>query len=231
MDPLAQLPLLRAADAQFADSLRALDETELRAPSLLPGWSRAHVAAHVALNGEAFRRVLRQVAAGEPASMYDSSEARDADIDRLASASAGALLERNQQVADDLVALLDQVEPAHWSARVTRLPGGGGMEFPLTGLLPRRLGEVSIHHADLGRAFTQHDWPAEFSAEVVDSRAPRHPSWAFEATDTGASWGVAGTAELVVRGSVADLAWWLTGRGTGSSLSTSTGELPEPPTF
>ena len=35
-----------------------LDEEQWHAPSLLPGWSRAHVATHIARNADALRRVL-----------------------------------------------------------------------------------------------------------------------------------------------------------------------------
>src|SRR6185312_14462807 len=68
--------LNRTVDALGADALAA--------PSLLPGWTRAHVVAHVALNGDALAGVLDAVLREEPVAMYESDEKRDSDIDELA---------------------------------------------------------------------------------------------------------------------------------------------------
>ena len=49
---------LDLATQRLLDAARVLPESELRAPSLLPGWSRAHVLAHVARNADAMRSLL-----------------------------------------------------------------------------------------------------------------------------------------------------------------------------
>src|ERR671910_2993240 len=61
-----------------------LSADDLGAPSLLPGWSRAHVVAHLALNGYALAAVVDGVARGETVAMYESDAQRDAEIDELA---------------------------------------------------------------------------------------------------------------------------------------------------
>lgn len=225
------LALLRTADDRWLITLASLTEPEVREPSLLPGWSRAHVAAHVTLNGEAFRRVLTAVLAGEPASMYDSNEARDADIEELSAAPLADLVTRSRGVAGELTALLGRLGPEHADVMVDRLAGvSGGVTFPVRGVLPRRLNEVWIHLADLGlpRA-TRADWPVEFTRALIAARAARYPGWAFAATDLPDRWGDAGAPTL--SGSAVDLAWWLTGRGDGEGLTSSTGALPEAPTY
>lgn len=228
---MTDLAALHDADDRFLTVVGGLNEQDLRAPSLLPGWSRGHVIAHVALNGEAYRGALRSVIAGEPACMYASAEARDRDIDVLAAASADELVARCGRVAAELLPLFDRLGPEHAEAVVSRLPDGTGMTFPADQALEKRLGEVWIHLADLGTpSFSHHDWPAPFSSSLVATRAGRHPEWAFEASDTEDRWGASASA-LVISGAVADLAWWLTGRGEGDGLTTSTGELPGPPRF
>src|SRR5690606_21685892 len=66
--------LLKAADG--------LDDADFAAPGTLPGWSRAHVTAHVAANAEALSNLVHWAATGEPTPMYASPEERAAGIER-----------------------------------------------------------------------------------------------------------------------------------------------------
>src|ERR1700693_1767896 len=58
---------------------RVLPELDLRAPSLLPGWTRAHVLAHLARNADAMRGLLIGARARQQRSAYASAQARDDD--------------------------------------------------------------------------------------------------------------------------------------------------------
>src|ERR1700733_15569183 len=94
MDP-AQRELndqIDLATQRLLDTARALAEPALRAPSLLPGWTRAHVLAHLARNADAMRNVLVGAGAGEERPAYDSQDARDDDIERGASQTAKELM-------------------------------------------------------------------------------------------------------------------------------------------
>ena len=71
---LPQIDETLLATTRYLQALTVLDDESVRRPSLLPGWARAHVVAHLSRNADAFTRVLGQVAAGEPASMYASRE-------------------------------------------------------------------------------------------------------------------------------------------------------------
>ncbi|MBP7002177.1 maleylpyruvate isomerase family mycothiol-dependent enzyme [Amaricoccus sp.] len=51
--PARELAWARRGTAYFARKLRELTEAELTGPSLLPGWTRAHVIAHVGYNARA----------------------------------------------------------------------------------------------------------------------------------------------------------------------------------
>src|SRR5687767_6420456 len=92
--PAISPDLLVDADQRLVRSVDGLSEDELRAPSLLPDWTRGHVVAHLALNGEGLERVLSGQRRGTPTTMYDSQEARDRDIDDLARADPAELRER-----------------------------------------------------------------------------------------------------------------------------------------
>jgi maleylpyruvate isomerase len=60
-DPQPDLDLddLKQAELRLTRTVDALRGDDWAAPSLLPDWTRAHVVAHLALNGEALRDVLR----------------------------------------------------------------------------------------------------------------------------------------------------------------------------
>ena len=52
------------ATQRLLDAARVIAEPDLRSPSLLPGWSRAHVIAHLAGGADAMRNLLGGVRAG-----------------------------------------------------------------------------------------------------------------------------------------------------------------------
>jgi maleylpyruvate isomerase len=70
----AQLLLARRGQAFFARKLNELRDEEFAAPSRMPGWSRAHVIAHVGYHARAIARLIEGAAAGVEARMYDSPQ-------------------------------------------------------------------------------------------------------------------------------------------------------------
>ena len=66
MDPALQ-PLSDQIDfavQRLLGTARIIDDEDLRAPSLLPGWTRAHVVAHLARGADALRNLLIGVRSG-----------------------------------------------------------------------------------------------------------------------------------------------------------------------
>ena len=61
-----------------------LGDEELAADSALPGWSRAHVVAHLARNADALVNLLTWARTGVETPMYPSRAVRDADIETTA---------------------------------------------------------------------------------------------------------------------------------------------------
>ena len=112
-------------------------------PSLLPGWSRAHVASHISRNADALRRVIAAARDGEPAPLYPSSAAKFNDIERGSERSGLELHVDLDTSAGELANLCERVED--WLVPV-RLIGG---EFPLSVVTLIRLHELTLHHLDL----------------------------------------------------------------------------------
>ncbi len=105
-------------DERLVRTVDGLADADYAAPSALPGWTRAHVVAHLALNAEGLAGALRGVLAGQAVPMYSSQERRDADIEELAQAEPAELRER-------LLAGVTGLADAHRSAsrRRSRHPG------------------------------------------------------------------------------------------------------------
>ena len=220
------------ATTRYLQALTVLDDESVRRPSVLPGWSRAHVVAHLSRNADAFTRVLSQVAAGEPASMYDSSERRDADIEKTV--GAHDLMD----LVEDAITAVARLTGALWSceadpdAPYARVHGGEAT-FPLHTVGPRRRAEVEIHHADLDLGYEPASWPADFSTKLIRQRQDELaalpqgcPSMVLSSTDVAGLWKLGVGQGPEIHGTAGDLAWWLVGRGGGHGLTSSTGELP-----
>ncbi len=230
-------PADRLADAgqRLTRTVDGLHGDDWEAPSLLPGWTRAHVVAHLALNAEAMTRVLRGVVADEaedaPRTMYDSDEARDSDIAALADLGATELRDRLLAATTDLTDAVASVPASAWDGRIERTPGGRSMA---TASLPgMRLRELEIHHVDLDAGVTTADWPSGFAEHLLDAMNRRDQGESFEVRplDVERTWQF-GSADAdhplpVVTGPAADLGWWLTGRPAPETVSCSHGELPE----
>ena len=225
--PTVSPALLTAADKRLVRTVDALSEEQLREPSLLPGWSRAHVVAHLALNGEALERVLTGQRLGTPKTMYDTQESRDADIEELAGAEAAELRERLLASTHCFERALRAMSPDDADVRFERTPGGQQIRLGNVPLM--RLREVEIHHADLEAGYAASDWSPAFSALLVESMTHYQDGPAFRvlARDLARTWQLGdGEGGPVVSGTAADLGWWLTGRGSGQGLETDARGLP-----
>lgn len=219
--------LLPAATRRLVRSVDAVTPEEYAEPSALPGWTRAHVIAHLALNAEGLAGALGGIVEGGPVPMYASQQARDGDIALLATSSPAALRDRLLGGSTALVDALDAIPDDRWSTTIERTPGG--RVFTAADVVSMRVREVEIHHADLGVDYTHHSWPADFVTLLLDTRQASGAgidACTAYATDLGRAWSF-GDGGPTVSGPAADLAWWLTGRGAGAGLTSDSGTLPQ----
>ena len=148
------------ATQRLIDTARIITEPDLRAPSLLPGWTRAHVLAHLARGADAMRNLLVAVRSGQERPAYVSAEARQADIERGAGMRADELMADLADSAMALRTIARQLPDEGWQVPVRILDSA---PFPADQLLTRRLVEVELHHCDLGAGYSPADWPAAFA--------------------------------------------------------------------
>ena len=149
------------ATQRLLDTARVITEPDLRAPSMLPGWTRAHVLAHLARGADAMRSLLVGARSGQDRPGYVSAEARQADIEHGAGMRADELMADLADSAMALRTIARQLPDEGWRVPVRILDSA---PFPAAQLLTRRLVEVELHHCDLGAGYVPADWLAAFAA-------------------------------------------------------------------
>ena len=149
------------ATQRLLGTARIIPDSELRAPSLLPGWTRGRVLAHLARGADAMRYLLIGARSGPDRPGYPSAEALAAALEYGAARPAQELV---ADLADSAMAfrtIARQLPAQAWQVPV-RVPGLD--PFPAAQLLTRRLVEVELHHCDLAAGYGAADWPATFTA-------------------------------------------------------------------
>ena len=154
------LELIDDATARLAEAAVGMTGEEIAAPSLLPGWTRGHVIAHVACNADALRNLLIWARTGVETPSYASQAARDGAIEAGARRSAAELAADLRESGAAFSAEAAIFPERAGQVMVSMLDGVG---FPADRLLPRRLVEVELHYTDLGCGYTRADWPAAFA--------------------------------------------------------------------
>jgi uncharacterized protein (TIGR03083 family) len=222
---------LEAATARMVATVSALTDADLRAPSLLPGWTRAHVVTHLARNADSYRNLLRWARTGVETPQYQSVEQREADLEAGVVRSPADLLEdvraTAEGFADDVRALPDDA----WGATVRSFHG---WEHPAWHTVHRRWREVEAHHADLDAGYSHEDWPERFVRwELAHTLTGlrEHGGLAasrVRATDLDLDVRLGGEGPEI-EGPARELIAWLAGRTDGGGLSG--GPLPDPPAW
>jgi maleylpyruvate isomerase len=197
---------VREGTRLVGDSLGGLDD--LTAATALPGWTRAHVVAHLAANAEAVGNLVRWAATGERTPMYSSPDQRAADIERGSTLGRAELVAWFGASASALDAAMDELTEDQWRARVLTAQG---RDVPASETPWMRAREVLVHAVDLDAGVGFCDLPAGFLealvADVIGKRG----------------------AEADVTGPLAGRAAYLTGRADGATAGVLTaGGAPAP---
>jgi len=219
------------------ESVTTLSDEQVRAPSLLPGWTRGHVLAHIARNADGLRNLLTWARTGVETPQYASSEARDAEIAKGADQSASGHAEDIAASAKSFADLARELPADAWLAEVHGIKGPA---HPAWFTLERRLFELEVHHVDLYAGYRSGDWPDWFVTDELYritgelTRKPGAPAAVLNDLLTGRQYftGPAGAADLEISGHGHVLLAWLLGRSEGEELTADpAGPLPGVPAY
>jgi maleylpyruvate isomerase len=234
-DPLVLITEVDRATERLLDTAGGLDDADLAAPSLLPGWTRGHVLTHLARSADGLINLLTSARTGEDIPPYPSAAARDADIEAGAGRPPADMLADLRASARRFAEAVAAMPPQAWAA-VVRSSRGARVAATLPWV---RLREVEVHHVDLAAGYAPTDWPAAVSHrllhEIATDLADRSdaPAMVLHPVETGHELTI-GDPEATpkVTGPAHELAAWLTGRTRGETLAVSpAGPLPIPPVW
>ncbi|MDP5227897.1 MULTISPECIES: maleylpyruvate isomerase family mycothiol-dependent enzyme [Arthrobacter] len=201
---------LHAAAALVEKIAAPLDDAAVKAPSVLPGWSRGHVLAHIMGISDAMARQVESARRGELVELYDGGyEGRTA---RIELAAGHAAEEHRADVHAALTRALDAFDalgPQEWDARITYRDGvvrDGGLAL---------WRELVIHGTDLGLDYGPETWSKAFCLHLFDfleARVPVDHHFVLQPLGLPPRTLGAGPRGVVISGMLTDIAAWLAGR-------------------
>jgi len=215
-DPVvvAGLGTVRLGTAFFRRALNRVLDDDLDGASLLPGWTRRHVVAHVGYNARALARLVDWAATGVETPMYGSPEARNEEIEFGATLPPEALRNLVEHSAIDLDVRWRDLADDRWSRKVRTAQG---REVPAAETVWLRIREVWLHAVDLNSGARVDQIPAEVQERLIGdihrawAARPAGPPPSLAAIDSAARWGPSDAAPTVI-GPLEALTGWASGR-------------------
>ena len=223
------LATVRLGTAHFRRVLNELTDAELSRPSLLAGWSRKHVVAHVGYNARALARLVEWAETGIEIPMYNSPEARGEEIEFGATLAAEALRHLCDHSAIDLDVRWRDLPADQWSSEVVTAQG---RRVPVSETVWMRSREVWLHALDLDAGALMNDIPdavlERLLTDVVGTWRTRDElrGLSIRAVSGLQLGDVQGDRQ--VSGELCDLVGWATGRSSGESLEWAGNPSPAP---
>ncbi len=209
-------------------TIDSLDDAALREPSLLPGWTRGHVLAHLCRNADSLVNLFLWARTGIETPQYASTFLRDHDIEEGAPRPLAEQRTDFVESAARFEGMARILTPEQWQAEVRTRQG---RPIPATEVVWMRWQEVEVHHVDLASGYTHADWPAEFVDRLLPEAATALSASAtepFEIVTPGYSAAIgAGTPTATVTAPAADVLVWLLGRTTPDSLTEPLPPVPD----
>ncbi|MFF5177250.1 maleylpyruvate isomerase family mycothiol-dependent enzyme [Micromonospora sp. NPDC000316] len=210
-----------------------LGDDALRGPSRLPGWSRAHVLAHLSRGADSRVRLLEAARTGGAIRQYPDEAARDREIEQWARRSRSELVADFRRADERLRAAIADHPADRWGRTVCWL---GEEERSVDDVVPSRLQELEVHHVDLDAGYGPPDWPdwfvrAELANVVADLRdRPEVSDLRLVVRGEDVTHRLGARPARTVQGEAGVLLAWLIGRGDGTGLTVEpAGTLPHLP--
>lgn len=159
ISPDRAVELCRSAHERLLATIDRISDADVVQPSLLPGWTVAHVLTHIARNADGHVLRLAGAMEGREVARYPGGqEQRQHDIEAGAGRRAALLKADVAESIEKLEAVWATSAKAGWP-NATLLAGDryATSESPL-----RRLREVEVHHVDLALGYRADNWPDEY---------------------------------------------------------------------
>jgi len=213
--PEERLDLMRRGEMFFLAQLDRVDDHGFVQPSALPGWSRAHVVAHLARNADALGNLLAWARTGVETPMYPSTDARAEGIESSAQQPREALVADLRSASARLVDAATSMPADAWDAHITTR---SGRDIPASEVPWMRIRESWVHAVDLAAGASFADLPSivvdALLDEVASGLVGRDDCPAMTISAGARSWEVGAAGDpIAVRAAEPDVLAWLLGRG------------------
>lgn len=230
----AGLLAARRGTAYFARKLNELSYAGMDGASLLPGWSRRHVIAHVGYNARAVARLVEWAATGIETPMYSSPEARNEEIEFGATLPPVALLNLFNHSAIHLSVEWRDLPDARWGEEVRTAQG---RLVPVSETVWMRTREVWLHAVDLDNGARFAEIPADVLARLLKDiwgaweKRSETGDFALRIAggpDAALTLGDPGPGATLVEGRLPAVVRWAAGRGAepGQPLTATSDAAP-----
>lgn len=229
----------RRGQAYFSRKVNELSAEEFDEPSLLPGWNRRALIAHVGLNARAVRRLVTWAETGEETPMYDSNTQRDEEIDFGATLNVQAIRNLSEHAAIDLDVGWRDLPADRWNFEIKTAQG---RLVPVSETIWMRMREVWIHAVDINNGGDVADFPQVMIdmllADLISvwrRKRAINPvdNIVLEPTDRETRFVLdeSGAEDIVYSGTAVDLVRWGIGRGNHGVVDQFGNKAPTAPTW
>lgn len=178
MKPVAQIAACRSSHRRLTASVTNMSDTDFRTPSLLPGYSRGHVVAHLINKAHAHVLVFEGAACGEVRRLHPLDHDPDAAAAAGSRRSADAFRVDLQHAFQTLEAAWDSLREDLWDREAIMMAGPRAM----TEVVAHHFRNVEVHHVDLDTGYTPAAWPDEFVVPELEKRLRALPARADNAS-------------------------------------------------
>ncbi|MBZ8176636.1 maleylpyruvate isomerase family mycothiol-dependent enzyme [Corynebacterium sp. 3HC-13] len=230
-----QLTLTRQGTAHYSGQIAQLSSEDFDEPTLLPGWSRKHLIAHVAYNAAALCNLMHWAETGERTPMYSSPEARLREIEFGATLDPDPLRNLHAHTVARLDAAWQEATSEAWQYQVETAQG---RSVPASETLWMRTREVWIHAVDLGLKASFEEIPSIILKSLLEDITSKwrssgvgvgltlvDPADQLEVTVLSSS----EEPETIISGGLSGLVRWASGRGAEGVTALDRESVPSPP--
>jgi maleylpyruvate isomerase len=163
-----ELLLMRRGQAYWARMLGRLRDDEFDEPSLIPGWSRRHLIAHMGFHARAVARLVESAASGVEAPMYADERQRAEEIAFGSTLPTEALRNLCAHSAVHLNVEWRDLPATRWSAMVR---DDSGRSIPASATVWMRTKEVWPRAVQLGNGGSVADFPPGLVDRLIEGGA------------------------------------------------------------
>lgn len=158
MRPAAEIDTCRTSHRRLVHALAPLSDDDFRSPSLLPGYSRAHVVSHLINKATAHVWILGGPSAGEVRQLHPYEYNPDATADAGARRSSSAFRSDLERAFEQLESAWEALDDEQWGRQAIMTAGPRTMAE----IVVHHLRNVEVHHVDLDVGYRPSDWLPQF---------------------------------------------------------------------